>query len=172
MELPIKMNDVPPRPKVSWVRDEDHDPSWLSNRMVPAEQAAWLRRLADAVEETGIAVTGSLSPAFNYIDAQALSLEHARLVARRMARTTIMLIRRAQVREQVKKVNNEYQWGVRAQLCPGLHIEWTMGQNLTCEEVPVLDDDGKPVIERVKKYVSAEVEVEQVVTERVCTKLF
>ncbi len=69
---------------------------------------------------------------------------------------------------QLKKLTNSYSFGFSIE---GTNLEFSVPTELSCTLVPLLDDDGMPVMEKVTEYRNVEIEVERVRTEKKCITL-
>lgn len=69
---------------------------------------------------------------------------------------------------KLKKISNNYNFGFSIE---GTNLEFTVPTELSCTQVPVLDDDGMPIVDKVTEYRSVEIEVDRVRTEKKCITL-
>lgn len=91
-------------------------------------------------------------------------------VARREAKEWVREMARAARRAgfELEKFANETEFGFRVK---DTNLKFSAASELTCTQVPVLDEKGQPKVERVTTSRWVDVEVDQVVTERKCISL-
>ena len=117
-----------------------------------------LRAVASAIEATGIPIRrpGMFEPDARWSDKPGEIRGNAGL--------GVELIRAVHV--PVDKVIDDNLWGVEGTLPSGIKVGYSIWNTATCEQVPVLDDNGEPVMHTVSKMVS--VDVVEAKTEKKC----
>ena len=121
-----------------------------------------LRAIASAIEATGIPVRNPT------MFEPMVQFSNEKDVIRRQARIGVELIRAVHV--PVDKITDDNLWGVKGELPSGIKVGYSIWNSNTCEKVPVLDDDGAPIMHTVTKLVS--VDVVEAKTDTKCMTIF
>ena len=126
--------------------DERHT---LAIATLVQRQSADFRALASAIEATGIPVATPImvEPKVHY--------SNQKETIRRNAGVGIELIRALGL--PVDKIASDTMWGVEGTMPSGIKVGYSAWNTATCEQVPVVDDDGEPVMHTVTKMVPVEV---------------
>ena len=135
--------------------DEIH---MLALSTMAQRQAEDFRALASAIEATGIPVAkpSMVEPMVHYSNDPS--------VIRRNAGVGKELLRALGL--PVSKIASDTLWGVEGTMPSGIKVGYSAWNSATCEQVPVLDDNGEPVMHTVTKMVA--VDVIEAKTEKKC----
>ena len=139
--------------------DERHT---LALDTLAQRQAEDFRALALAIEATGIPVATPMmvEPKVHYTNQKE--------TIRQNASVGIELIRALHL--PVDKIVSDTLWGVEGTMPSGIKVGYSVWNTNTCEKVPVLDDDGEPIMHTVTKMVS--VDVVEAKTDKKCMTIF
>jgi len=70
------------------------------------------------------------------------------------------------------KVSTDYSWGMKIELGGGIDYSATVDNEITCEYIPVTDDEGEPVFTETLVEARDAAVVRTPVTRRSCITLF
>ena len=126
-------------------------------------QADDLHRIAEAIATTGIPIEPiRIHPNVRY------STDPVEV--RRQAKIGIELMRACGV--SINKIDSESMWGIEGRMPSNIKVEFSVYNETTCDRVPVMDDDGEPVMETVTVTKLVDVEETKAKTIKVCMPIF
>jgi hypothetical protein len=149
---------------------------WEQMRERAWEQGEMLRKLASVVQRVGIplnvrAFSFDLRTYPTWDDGKPLT-DEMRMTAVNAGRLINAVARDFYPGVDREKINSEYSWGIKFPLDEHTSLLYSTPNEVTCEQVPVLDADGEPVLEEVEETVRTTVSVMKPKTEKKCISLF
>lgn len=149
------------------------DARWKTAADKARGQAVVLRKMADALEEAEIPITDvTINLGIVGYRLHSEDIEAKRRFARAGAALFDAFISTGFPRTKRAKLNDEDYWGLESDLGDGISMKFDVSSQATCTFVPVLDENGAPILEEKEVYVGATVTQQVVKTEKTCVSLF